>query len=84
MDEAQEASERLAQAELLKPCQHTVHLLGRVIPLLPAPDGTMRANENGKPMSAQAARGYIARAFGDRLGEVSSEMAALPHCHPTN
>jgi hypothetical protein len=55
----------------------TVRLLGRDIPVLPAADGTPRANEKGKPMSAAAARAYIARAFGDRLEDVRAEMAAL-------
>jgi hypothetical protein len=77
MDEAQEATERLAQAEALNPKMQVVRLLGRDIPVLPATDGTPRANEKGKPMSATGARAYIARAFGDRLGEVRSEMAAL-------
>jgi hypothetical protein len=52
-------------------------LLGRDIPALPATDGTPRANEKGKPMSAQAALAYIARGFGDRFEEVRSEMVAL-------
>jgi hypothetical protein len=77
IDEAQEASERLAQAEVLKPGQQKVLLLGREIPLIPATDGTLRANENSKPMSARGVRSYIVRAFGDRLDEVRSEMVAL-------
>jgi hypothetical protein len=60
----------------------TVRLLGRDIPVFQAADGTPRANERGKPMSAQAARTYIARAFGDRLPEVRSEMVALAASFP--
>ena len=77
LDEAMEASERLAQAEALKPAVEVVMLLGREIPVLLTPDGTHRANEKGKPMAAQGARSYIARAFGDRLNEVRDEMVAL-------
>lgn len=77
IDEAQEASDRLAQAEALKPKMETVRLLGRDIPVLQAGDGTARANEKGKPTSAASARTYIARAFGDRLESVRAEMAAL-------
>ena len=71
------ASERLAQAEAPKPEVQGVILLGREIPVLLQEDGTHRANEKGKPMAAQGCRTYIARAFGDRLEEVHSEMAAL-------
>jgi hypothetical protein len=77
MDEAMEASERFAHAETLKPDLTVIVLLGREIPVLLHEDGTHRANEKGKPMAAQGCRTYIARAFGDRLGEVRSEMAAL-------
>jgi hypothetical protein len=77
IDEAMEAAERIAQAEALKPDQTLIVLLGREIPVLLASDGTHRANEKGKPMAAQGCRTYIARAFGDRLEEVRSEMAAL-------
>ena len=45
--------------------------------MLLAADGTPRANEKGKPMSASAARSYITRALGDRLSEVRAEMEAL-------
>lgn len=77
MDEAMEASERLAQAEALKPDLTVMILLGREIPVLLHEDGTHRANEKGKLMAAHGVRTYIARAFGDRLEEVRSEMAAL-------
>jgi hypothetical protein len=82
MDEPQEVQERIAQAEALKPNQEKVWLLGREIPLLPATDGTLRANENSKPMSPRGARAYIARAFGDRLEEVRAEMVALAASMP--
>ena len=77
MDEAMEASERLAQADALKPSVQFIILLGREIPVVLHEDGTHRAHENGKPMAAQGCRTYIVRAFGDRLVEVRSEMAAL-------
>jgi hypothetical protein len=72
-----EASERLARAEALKPAVSIIVLLGWEISVLPAPDGTPRANEQGKPMAAAGVRSYIARAFGDRLDEVRAEMVAL-------
>ena len=77
LDEAMEASERLAQAEALKPAVEFIILLGREIPVLRHEDGTHRANEKGKPMAPHGVRSYIARAFGDRLEEVRSVMAAL-------
>jgi hypothetical protein len=82
MDETHEAAERHALVEALKPGMQAVMLLGKEIPVLAAPDGTQRANEKGKPMSAAAARLYVARAFGDRLGEVRSEMEALAASFP--
>jgi hypothetical protein len=77
IDEVMEATERLAQAEALKPAVQFIVLLGREIPVLPAPDGTPRVNEKGKPLAAAGVRSYIARAFGDRLDEVRAEMVAL-------
>jgi hypothetical protein len=77
MDEAMEATERLAQAETLKPAVQFIVLLGREIPVLPARDGTPRTNEKGKPVAAAGVRSYIARAFGDRLDEVRVEMVTL-------
>src|SRR3954452_12032457 len=60
MDEAMEASERLAQAEALKPDLTVVLLLGREIPVPLAQDGAHRANEKGKPMASHGVRSYIA------------------------
>jgi hypothetical protein len=76
-DEAQDAAERNAQAVALKPKQQTVRLLGRDIPVLAAADGTLRAEDNGKPAAARSVQAYIARAFGDRLGEVRAAMETL-------
>jgi hypothetical protein len=61
----------------MKSAMQVVVLLGREIPVLPAADGTLRANEKGKPKASASARAYIARAFGERLEEVRAEMAAL-------
>jgi hypothetical protein len=52
-------------------------LLGRDIPVMPADDGTLRANDDGKPALARSVQTYITRAFGDRLGEVREAMEAL-------
>jgi hypothetical protein len=76
-DETQEAEERREQAAALKPRGQFVQLLGRDIPVLPAADGILRAEDNGKPRSARRVQGYIARAFGDRLAEVRAEMEGL-------
>jgi len=66
MVEAHNAAERLAQAEALKPQLEKAWLPAREVSLLPAPDGTMRANEKGKPDVGPGRAGFIARAFGDR------------------
>lgn len=52
-------------------------LIAREMPVLPAPDGTHRVNEKGKPMAPHGVRSYIARAFGERLEDVRAEMVAL-------
>jgi hypothetical protein len=61
----------------LKPGRQTVRLLGRDIPVLAADDGTLRAEDEGKPASATSVQAYIAPAFGDRLGEARVAMEAL-------
>lgn len=50
---------------------------GRDIPVLPATDGTLRADDNGKPTSSRSVQTYIARAFGDRLPEMRDSMERL-------
>ena len=40
-------------------------------------DGTLRAEDDGKPASAKRVQSYIARAFGDRLGEARAAMEAF-------
>jgi len=55
-DEKQEAEERHARAAALKPRRRTVRLLGRDIPVLAADDGTLRAEDDGKPASAKSVR----------------------------
>ena len=76
-DEKQDAEERHAKAAELKPRRQTVHLLGRDIPVLTADDGALRAEVDGKPASSKGVQSYIARAFGDRLGEARTAMEAL-------
>ena len=75
--EKQDAEEHHARAAELKPRRQTVHLLGRDIPVLAADDGTVRADDDGKPASAKSVQSYIARAFGDRLGEARAAMEKL-------
>jgi len=75
-DEKQDAEERHARAAELKPRRQTVRLLGRDIPVLAA-DGTLRAQDDGKPASDKSVQSYVARAFGDRLGEARAAMESL-------
>ena len=77
MDEKQEAEERKEAATTLKSRHQTIRLLGREVPVLPVADGTLRAEDDGKPASAKSVQSYIARAFGDRLTEVRTTMEAL-------
>jgi hypothetical protein len=76
-DEKQDAEECHARAAELKPKRQTVHLLGRDIPVLAADDGTLRAEDDGKPASGKSVQSYISRAFGDRLAEARAAMEAL-------
>jgi hypothetical protein len=59
-----------------------VSLLGRSVPVLLADDGTLRAGEHGRPLSANDVRTYVAQAFGDRLDETRSAMEALAAAMP--
>ena len=45
--------------------------------MVAAGDGTLRAEDDGKPASAKSVQSYIARAFGDRLAEARAAMEAL-------
>lgn len=76
-DETQEAAEQREKAAAVKPHRQVVRLLGRDVPVLPADDGTLRADDHGKPASARSVQNYIAKAFGDRLGEARAAMEAL-------
>jgi hypothetical protein len=42
-----------------------------------AVDGALRTEDDGKPASSKSVASYIARAFGDRLGEARAAMEAL-------
>jgi len=76
-DEKQDTEERHAKAAELKPRRQMVRLPRRDIPVLTADDGTLRAEDDGKPASAKSVQSYIARAFGDRLAEARGAMDAL-------
>jgi len=69
--------ERGAQAAALWSRGEFIQLLGRDVPVLPAADGSLRAEDNGKPAAASGVRTYIARAFGNRLPEVYAAMETL-------
>lgn len=81
-DEAHEAEERLAQAAALKPHREIVRLLGLEVPVVRADDGTMTVDAGGKPTSARSVRGYLVRAFGERLDEIRAEMEPLAAARP--
>jgi hypothetical protein len=79
---AQAKARRLGLAEkgeggALAPRQR-VPLLGREIPVAPAPDGTLRAaRPDGSPEDHAPVAQYLARAFGKRLQEARAAMRAL-------
>jgi hypothetical protein len=73
-EEKQAAEERHARAAELKPRRQAVRLLGRDIPVLAPDDGTLRAEDDGKPASAKSVQSCVARAFGDLLAEVRGAM----------
>ena len=57
--------------------ERTVRLLGREIPASRSDSGMLLAAHGERPQSPSAVRSYLARAFGDRLGEVRAAMEAL-------
>lgn len=82
IDEKQAAEERQAHAVDLKPDHQIAKLLGRDIPVVPADDGSLRAEDNGKPGSARSVQAYIAKAFGERLADVREAMQTLAMSMP--
>ncbi len=57
--EAQGAAERRERAAALTPQKQVVRLLGRDVAALPADDGTLRADDNGKSASARGVRSCV-------------------------
>jgi hypothetical protein len=55
----------------------TVRLLGREIEVAEAEGGAVVALDKGRPASSKGVQSYLARAFGDRLGEVRAAMEDL-------
>ena len=84
VEETEDAAERGEKARELRERRQTVRLLGREIPVLPAPDGTLRAVDDGKPSSAKSVAAYVARAFGDRLAEARAAMEHLAASLPAH
>jgi hypothetical protein len=62
--------------------RQTVRLLGRDIPVARSDGGSMLAAHDGRPQSPASVKAYLARAFGDRLGEVRAAMEALAASSP--
>lgn len=60
----------------------TIRLLGREIPVSRSDSGSLLAAHDERPQPPAAIKNYIARAFGDRLGEVRAAMAALAASMP--
>ena len=54
-----------------------VFLLGKMIRLLPTPDGELRAADGEQPADPAAVQRYLAKAFGDHLDEVRRAMDEL-------
>lgn len=77
IEEKQEAEERRAKTAQSMQWRQTVRPRGRETPVLPADDGSLRAEHDGKPASDKSVQSYIARAFGDRLAEARAAMEAL-------
>lgn len=82
VDDRPNAEGRRSAASAMKAQIQTIRLLGRDISVLPADDGTLLADENGKPASQGSAASYIADAFGDRLDEARAAMKALADMLP--
>jgi hypothetical protein len=57
--------------------RHVVRLLGREIAVSRSDGGVLLAAHGDRPQSPASVRNYLARAFGDRLGEVRAVMDAL-------
>jgi hypothetical protein len=70
------------RAAELKPQRQIIWVLGRDAPVLPAADGTLRAEDDAKPASAKSVQSYIAPVSGDRLAEARAAIeevaASLP------
>lgn len=62
--------------------RRTVRLLGREVPVSRSDGGPPLAAHDGRPQSPEAVAAYLARAFGDRLGEVRAAMARLASSLP--
>jgi hypothetical protein len=60
-----------------RPAEGTARLLGKTIRLTRDGDGVVLAEGGGKPAPAGPVRAYVAKAFGDRLGEVRRVMEEL-------
>ena len=54
-----------------------VRLLGKDIPVIVVDGAVLAAGGDGKPASTAPVRTYLARAFGDRLGDARAAMEAL-------
>ena len=57
--------------------RRAVRLLGREVPVSRSEGGLLLAAHGDRPQSPASVRNYLARAFGDRLGEVRAVMDAL-------
>jgi hypothetical protein len=85
VEQTEDAAEHREKARELRERRQTVRLLGREIPVLRAPDGTVRAEGRGKLSLAKSVGAYIARAFGDRWATFAPRWSAWrPHCRQTS
>lgn len=61
----------------------TVSLMGRAVPALNTPEG-LRAANDGKPVSPDSVKRYLASKFGDGLAEAEAALQALAGSIPAD
>ncbi len=78
-DAGREADKRALEP---RPALGPVRLLGKDIKRVTTQDGELCADDTGQPASALGVQPYLARAFGDRLGDVRAAMVPRAASHP--
>jgi hypothetical protein len=81
-DQQEEDGQRRRGGDAAGDERRTVRLLGREIPVSRSEGGLLLAAHDGRPQSPASVRSYLARAFGERLGEVREAMQELARSLP--